>query len=42
MAIYLLDHRHEPNECSVVFAAWKGFDSVLRDRSALFWPFFHV
>ena len=32
---YLLQHRHEPDECGVAFAAWKGFDSPLRQRPAL-------
>lgn len=32
---YLLEHRHEPRECGVVFAAFKGHDSPLRRRSAL-------
>jgi hypothetical protein len=32
MAYFLLDHRHEPHECSVAFAAWRGFDSPLRHR----------
>jgi len=35
MTTYLLDHRHEPSECVVAFAAWKGFDSPLREQSAL-------
>jgi hypothetical protein len=34
MALYLLQHRHEPAECAAAFAAWKGFDSPLRERSA--------
>jgi hypothetical protein len=33
MALYLLQHRHEPAECAATFAAWKGFDSPLRERS---------
>ena len=32
MPRYLLQHRHEPHECGVVFAAFKGFASVLRRR----------
>jgi hypothetical protein len=32
---YLLAHRHEPRECGVVFASWKGHDSPLRHRGAL-------
>jgi hypothetical protein len=34
MALYLLEHRHEPAECATTFAAWKGFNSPLRDSSA--------
>ena len=34
MALYLLQHRHEPAECAATFAAWKGFDSPLREGSA--------
>ena len=26
----MLEHRHEPGECGVVFAAFKAFDSPLR------------
>ena len=29
----MLSHRHAPDECRVVFAAWRGFDSPLRRRS---------
>jgi hypothetical protein len=32
MARFLLHHRHEPYECGVAFAAWKGHDSPLRRR----------
>ena len=32
---FLLHHQHEPHECATAFAAWKGFDSPLRNRSAL-------
>jgi hypothetical protein len=35
MARYLLEHRHQPSECGVVFAAFKGHDSLLRERPAL-------
>jgi hypothetical protein len=28
--MYMLCHRHEPAECGIAFAAWKGFDSPLR------------
>ena len=34
MASYLLQHRHEPAECAATFAAWKGFDSPLREGTA--------
>ena len=30
MARFLLHHRHEPRECGVVFAAFRGHDSPLR------------
>ena len=32
MTCYLLHHRHEPHECGVVFAAFKGHDSPLRGQ----------
>jgi hypothetical protein len=32
MSCYLLHHRHEPNECGVVFAAFRGHQSPLRHR----------
>ena len=35
MSRYLLEHRHEPQECGVIFAAFKGDDSPLRHRSTL-------
>ncbi len=35
MARYLLQHRHEPRECGVVFAAFKGHESPLRHRPTL-------
>ena len=35
MARYLLHHRHEPEECGVVFASFKGHDSPLRHRPTL-------
>jgi hypothetical protein len=35
MARYLLHHRHEPDECGVVFASFKGHNSPLRRRAAL-------
>lgn len=33
MASYLLQHRHEPRECGVVFAAFRGHESPLRHRA---------
>ncbi len=35
MTRYLLQHRHEPHECGVVFASFKGHESPLRRRSTL-------
>ena len=35
MACYLLHHRHEPGDCGVVFASFKGHDSPLRHRATL-------
>jgi hypothetical protein len=32
MTRYLLHHRHEPPECGVVFASFKGHQSPLRHR----------
>ena len=32
---FLLQHRHEPHECGVVFAAFKGHESALRRRATL-------
>ena len=32
---YLLHHRHEPDECGVVFASFRGHRSPLRRRPAL-------
>ena len=32
---YLLEHRHEPKECGVVFASFKGHASPLRHRATL-------
>ena len=34
MPIYLLQHRHRPDECEAVFAAWQGFSSALRGSAA--------
>jgi hypothetical protein len=35
MFSYLLHHRHEPPECGVVFASFKGHESPLRHRPTL-------
>ena len=35
MPRYVLEHRHEPRECGVVFTAFKGHESPLRHRSTL-------
>jgi hypothetical protein len=35
MAWFILDHRHQPHECGVVFAAFKGRESPLRHRATL-------
>ena len=35
MACYLLHHRHEPDECGVVFTSFKGHYSPLRHHAAL-------
>jgi hypothetical protein len=31
----MLTHRHEPGECRVAFAAWRGFESPLRHAAAV-------
>ena len=35
MAKYLLHHHHEPHECGVVFASFRGGESPLRHRPTL-------
>jgi hypothetical protein len=35
MSRYVLQHRHQPHECGVVFAAFKGHDSPLRHETTL-------
>jgi hypothetical protein len=35
MTRYLLHHRHEPDDCGVVFASFKGQKSPLRHRPTL-------
>ena len=35
MQRFLTRHRHEPSECGVVFAAFKGHESPLRHQATL-------
>ena len=35
MPRYLLHHHHEPHECGVAFAAFRGFESPLRHQATL-------
>jgi hypothetical protein len=35
MAGFLLHHRHEPRECGVVFASFRGHESPLRHQATL-------
>jgi hypothetical protein len=35
MSRFLLEHRHEPRECRVVFASFKGHASPLRHQATL-------
>ncbi len=35
MPCYVLYHRHEPHECGVVFASFKGHESTLRRKATL-------
>jgi hypothetical protein len=35
MPRYVLHHRHEPHECGVVFASFKGHSSTLRRKPTL-------
>jgi hypothetical protein len=35
MSRYLLQHRHLPRECGVVFKSFKGHDSPLRHQATL-------
>ena len=35
MPHYLLQHRHQPRECGVVFASFKGHESPLRHKETL-------
>ena len=35
MPQFLIHHQHEPHDCGVVFASFRGFASALRHRPAL-------
>jgi hypothetical protein len=35
MPCFLLHHRHEPDECGVVFASFRGHDSSLRRQPTI-------
>jgi hypothetical protein len=35
MPRFLVQHRHEPHQCGIAFAAFKGHESPLRHRAAL-------
>lgn len=35
MPSYLLHHEHQPHECGVAFAAFRGFQSPLRHQATL-------
>ena len=35
MSLYILQHRHEPHECGVVFASFKGHNSPLRHQATV-------
>jgi hypothetical protein len=35
MPRFLIHHRHEPGECGVVFASFRGHESPLRHQQAL-------
>jgi hypothetical protein len=35
MLRYLLHHRHEPHECGVAFASFRGHDSPLRHQATV-------
>jgi len=35
MSRFLVHHRHEPHECGIAFASFKGHKSPLRHRAAL-------
>jgi len=33
--MFLMTHRHSPEDCGVAFAAWRGFESPLRRRQTI-------
>jgi hypothetical protein len=35
MPCFLVHHRHEPHQCGIAFAAFKGHESSLRHRAGL-------
>jgi hypothetical protein len=35
MPRFLVHHRHEPHQCGIAFAAFKGHETPLRHRAAL-------
>ncbi len=35
MSCFLLHHRHEPDDCGVVFASFRGHESSLRRRATI-------
>jgi hypothetical protein len=35
VATFVLAHKHEPEQCSTAFAAWRGFESPLRHQPVL-------
>jgi hypothetical protein len=35
MRLFLVEHQHQPAECAIAVAAWKGLDSPLRGGSVI-------
>ena len=35
MPQYVLQHRHEPHECSAVFSSFRGHESALRGKATI-------
>ena len=35
MTRFILSHRHDPEQCAVAFASWRGFSSPLRHQAAV-------